>query len=252
VSEIEVRSITEQVVEAIREGIWTGRFQPGTHHSVQTFADALGVSRTPVREALLRLAEVGMVRFERNRGITILRPSVHDLEEIFQLRLLLEAPAAGRAARRVTPGALDQLRGEIKAMRQAVEDDDFNAFLDHDVRFHKIVIELAGNRRQRDMVGNLRDATRSLGGTRLLQDATQPHERSAFGLPASLADVLQEHMPILEALEARDPQKAAETMFKHVEDTGSLLMQQLADVEDPGAFDPNWADGITVPNYQRT
>jgi DNA-binding GntR family transcriptional regulator len=250
VPEIEVRSITEQVVEAIRDGIRSGRFPPGSAYSVQTFADILKVSRTPVREALVRLAEIGMVRFERNRGITILRPDVRDLEEIFQLRLLLEVPAAGRAARRITDAALERLRGEIDAMGKAVEKNDFIDFLDHDVAFHEIVIEQTGNRRQRDMVRNLRDATRSLGGTQLLQDATRPQDRSAFGLPQNLADVLREHVPILLALEARDPQAAASAMYEHVLDTGRLLMAQLAEAEAPGTFNPDWAEGIPVPNYR--
>jgi DNA-binding GntR family transcriptional regulator len=257
VSEIEVRSITEQVAEAIRDGIRTGRFQPGTHHSAHTFAEALGVSRTPVREALVRLEEAGMVRFERNRGITILQPTVDDLKEIFQLRLMVEPPTAGRAALRMAQkvlqadaahAALEELHDQINAMKQAVDLDNYNMFTNHDVRFHEVIISVAGNNRQRDLVNKLRDATWMLGGSRLLQEATRSPDIPTFGLPKSLGDVMQEHKPILHALENGDAQGAATAMYKHVKDTGQLLMQQLAAATDK-IFDPSWYDGIPVPSY---
>jgi DNA-binding GntR family transcriptional regulator len=250
VSEIEVRSITDQVVERIRDGIRSGEFQAGSDYSVHTFSKVLGVSRTPVREALVRLSEAGMVRFDRNRGITILQPGVRDLEEIFQLRLMVEPLAAGRAARDVPPETLADLRSEIKNMRDAASDDDYTVFMDHDVRFHDIVIGMGGNNRLQAIVSNLRDATRTLGGHPLLQGATTAQQAPVMGLPASLAEVVQEHEPILEAIEAGDSQAAAAAMHKHVKDTGQLLMQQLATTSGrPQDFHPDWADSIPIPSF---
>ena len=79
-------------------------------------AERFGVSRTPVREALLLLERQGVVRFERNRGVRVLETSVHDLEEVFTLRLLLEVPATYRACGLLTAEDLDALERELAAM----------------------------------------------------------------------------------------------------------------------------------------
>jgi DNA-binding GntR family transcriptional regulator len=83
--------------DAIRAAIVDGRLAAGERYSVARLAERFGVSRTPVREALLLLERQGVVRFERNRGVRVLETSVHDLEEVFTLRLLLEVPATYRA-----------------------------------------------------------------------------------------------------------------------------------------------------------
>jgi len=94
-------SVNARVLSALRAAVITGELAPGSLYSVQTLADQLGVSRTPVREALIKLAQQGMVRFERNRGVRVLLTSLHDLEEVFALRLLLEPPAVRRAVTRL-------------------------------------------------------------------------------------------------------------------------------------------------------
>jgi DNA-binding GntR family transcriptional regulator len=87
-------SLTDRVVHELRESIRSGVLRPGELYSVYQLAEQLQVSRTPVREGLLRLAEAGMVRFERNRGFRVLRSAPADIAGIFHLRLLLEVPAA--------------------------------------------------------------------------------------------------------------------------------------------------------------
>src|SRR4051794_4783192 len=83
-------SLREQAVAAIRASIITGEAEPGQIYSVRQFADRLGVSATPIREALLDLAGDGLVEAVRNRGFRILMPSEQDLDEIYRLRLMIE------------------------------------------------------------------------------------------------------------------------------------------------------------------
>jgi DNA-binding GntR family transcriptional regulator len=243
---IEQRSLTDQVLEWIREGIVNGAYKPGEHHSVQTFVDALQpmshihISRAPVREALVRLSELGVVRFARNRGIEIVRPTVKDLEEIFQLRLMVEPPAAARAAAlggQEKETLLQELEREIDGMRDAIEPNQFNDFMNHDVGFHELVLEAAGNRRRRQLVHNLRDATRTLGLDVLLHRASD------------LTHVMEGHIPVREALHAGDQQKAATLMYHHIVEIGDLLMRQLAEEEHQGGYDPGWTSGIPEPRY---
>ena len=102
-------SITARVTDALRRAILSGDLQPGVLQAVHTVAGELGVSRTPVREALINLAAQGMVRIERNRGFVVLHASAHDLQEIFSLRLLLEVPAARAATMAATETGLATL-----------------------------------------------------------------------------------------------------------------------------------------------
>ena len=96
--------------DAIRAAIVDGRLAAGERYSVARLAERFGVSRTPVREALLLLERQGVVRFERNRGVRVLETSVHDLEEVFTLRLLLEVPATYRACALLTDDDLAALQ----------------------------------------------------------------------------------------------------------------------------------------------
>src|ERR1044072_7719633 len=83
-------TLTARVTEAMRAAIVDGRLVAGHRYSVAELAQAFGVSRTPVREGLLMLERHGMVQFERNRGVRVLETTAHDLEEILELRMLIE------------------------------------------------------------------------------------------------------------------------------------------------------------------
>src|ERR1700733_6256472 len=106
-------SLTDQAVAAIREAVRDGALVPGQLYSAYQIAAYLGVSRSPVREALMRLAEAGMVSFERNRGFRIVLPGPRDIAEVFGLRLLLEVPAARQAAGSATTELVAGLRAEF-------------------------------------------------------------------------------------------------------------------------------------------
>jgi DNA-binding GntR family transcriptional regulator len=117
-------SVNARVLSSLRAAVITGELAPGSLYSVQTLADQLGVSRTPVREALIKLAQQGMVRFERNRGVRVLLTSLHDLEEVFALRLLLEPPAVQRAVTRLDTAHRRELRRMFVQMEKAAKADD--------------------------------------------------------------------------------------------------------------------------------
>jgi DNA-binding GntR family transcriptional regulator len=124
---------------------------------VQTLATQLGVSRTPAREALIKLAQQGMVRFERNRGVRVLQTSLHDLEEVFTLRLLLEVPATRRACQQIDEGGRRELRRLYQAMERSARADDEYRMWEHDRRFHLVLLQAAGNMRLAEYVDGLRD-----------------------------------------------------------------------------------------------
>ena len=208
-------SLTDQALGAIREAVRSGVLRPGHLYSAYQVAAMLGVSRSPVREALMRLAEAGMVSFERNRGFRVVIPGPADIAEIFQLRLLLEVPAARQAARRVTPELAAALRSELQQMRAAALGQDEALFMRHDQQLHSLILRAAGNARMVSLVGNLRDITRILGASTV--------DRSR-----DLTAIASEHEPIVAAVAAGDEVTAGEKMTYHVSHTGKLLVAQAA------------------------
>jgi DNA-binding GntR family transcriptional regulator len=206
-------SLADQAVAAIRQAVRDGALQPGRLYSAYQIADYLGVSRSPVRDALMRLAEAGMVAFERNRGFRIVLPGPQDIAEVFQLRLLLEVPAARRAAARSSGDLAAGLKAELAMMRGAAADHDEPLFMRHDQRLHALIVATAGNARLVSLVDNLRDTTRLLGASTV--------DRSR-----DLDDIAEEHLPILDAIAAGDVAAAGHAMAHHISHTGKLLVAQ--------------------------
>lgn len=219
----EVERLQDRVREALRAAIIDGRLVPGNLYSVQTLADQFGVSRSPVREALIDLSQKGMVRFERNRGVRVLETSIHDLKEIFVLRILLEVPATYRATGQITPEATAALQRELEAMRTAADGDDERTMMRHDVRFHHVLLMMSGNRRLAEYVERLRDLVLTKGA-------------STVGRSRSLHDICDEHEELLERVAARDERGAAAAMKRHLMNTGRLLLRQEGGHEDESAL----------------
>ncbi|NDL59336.1 GntR family transcriptional regulator [Phytoactinopolyspora mesophila] len=210
-----------KILEELRTAIVNGELVPRRLYSVQELAERLGVSRTPVREALIQLAALGMVRFERNRGVRILQTSLHDLEEVFAVRLLLEVPATFRAVSQRAPEFVRDLRAQLDAMRAAADEHDENEFMAADRRFHEIINEASGNVRLARYVDSLRDM--------VLLRGTSTVDRSR-----SLHDILVEHEHVFELVEAGKAEEAAEAMRSHLLNTARLLIgQEAAERGDP-------------------
>jgi DNA-binding GntR family transcriptional regulator len=219
-------TLTDRAIAALRAAIVDGRLPSGELYSVARLADRLGVSRTPVREALLLLERQGMVRFERNRGVRVLESSARDLDEVFTLRLLLEVPAARRAAELVGEEELAALSAELAAMGRLLRAEDETAFMTHDQRFHELLLAAAGNRRLVGMVGGLRDHVRFRGA-------------STVGRGRDLCAIYDEHVRILDTLRAGDPDAVAAAMRDHLVQTRRLLL--AADPATPPPLqDPPW------------
>ncbi|MCD5316208.1 GntR family transcriptional regulator [Kineosporia babensis] len=204
-------SLADQVVAEVRDGIRKRRYVPGEVYSVYQLSEALGFSRSPVREAMLRLAEAGLVEINRNRGFRVLLPQPRDLAEIFAVRLALEVPAARRCAASAESG--EALMTCMNAMEQASTDEEFWA---QDRQLHELILLGGGNRRAARIVAGLRETTSLLG---------EPTDRTH-------AAICSEHRPIVEAIHAVAPDRAASAMAKHLASTALLLMAEAAGLPD--------------------
>jgi DNA-binding GntR family transcriptional regulator len=208
-------NLAGKIFDELRGAIVNGELVAGSLYSVHDLAERLGVSRTPVREALIQLAERGMVRFERNRGVRVLQTSLHDLEEVFAIRLLLEVPATYRAVTQRTTTWVKELGAQLRTMRTAAHKYDETAFMAADRRFHEVINEASGNFRLARYIDSLRDMV-LLRGT------------STVGTSRSLADILDEHEDIFALVESGRAEQAAESMRAHLLNTARLLINQEA------------------------
>lgn len=208
------RSTTDEVFARLREQILTGVLAPGEQHSIYRLSDELGVSRTPVREAVLRLADLGLVTIERNRGVTVRGVQAEDIRDVFELRLLLEVPAAAGAATHGDDDLRTRLAAALDAMRQAARLGDEVSFTGHDRELHAALGEALGNRRLSREVDRLRDSIQVRGVSTI--DRTR-----------TMADIAEEHAPIVEAVAAGDAPAAAAAMRAHLEHTAALLLSDV-------------------------
>jgi DNA-binding GntR family transcriptional regulator len=196
-------SLTEQAVAALRREILTTRLMPGEALSESSAAQLLGLGKAPVRAALARLAEEGLVQAVPRRGWIVSLVTVRDIHEVFDLRMLLEPEAARRAAGRVDAAELRRLDAVCACGYRPEDEDSTHAFLDANKAFHVAVAELSGNGRLARQIDRLLDE-----GTRMLALGLRRRDRTG--------EMAHEHHALIEAL-----------ALGRAEDAGSIMRQQV-------------------------
>jgi DNA-binding GntR family transcriptional regulator len=207
-------SLTAQVTEMLRAAVTSGEMKPGEHYSATGLAEKLGVSRTPVREALQLLEKEGIVQIEKNKGVRVLQIPLEEIVQIFQIRIILEPPAAARGAEAATEEDLAHIRLLHRRILEAAARNDGRATLQTDKDFHLFLLGLADNPRLTALDGELRNLVLAHGLV------TIPSARSGN-------DLANDRQDILDALERRDPQGAATAVRDHVTRTARLLITDV-------------------------
>lgn len=189
------------VLTEIRRLILDGELPPGTPIRQESIASALGVSRVPVREALKILDGEGQVTYRPHRGYSVTELSLDDVREIYRLRELLEGEAVRVAVPQLTDAEVARMREALVEM-EAVPHDEVAHMSEANTRFHETLIE--GCR-----------MPHLLRHVRLLRQSTSAY-RSLYYMDDHARDVVRsEHRAILEAVEARDPERAAQLTADH-------------------------------------
>lgn len=229
---LEDASLADQAYQALRAAILDLTLKPGEQLVEQRLAQALGTSKTPIRQALHRLEQAGLVKGVPGKGYCVASLTLRDAREILQIRAMLEGLAAELACARLTETELGDLREHLRAAQTASEDGqpELSAELGH--QFHKVLIDKADNERLVFLIGVLSDQYRRV---RLISN--QNRRRN----PKSI----EEHADILRALEARDAAGAGQAMRRHLMAVYEDLEQEGAIPDDrlPDRPDPN-PDGL--------
>lgn len=195
--------LREQARHELRSLITAGAITPGELHSIGSVAEQLGVSITPVREALLDLEGDGLVEMVRNRGFRVATLTDRDLDELVELRLLLEVPTVVRVAQMDPQPDLSELRAIAEQMVEHAENRDIPAFLQLDREFHLGLLALGGNSRLVATVGLLRDQTRLYG----IEQVAGTEE---------FLHTADEHPELISLVAAGDAEQAGALMRRHL------------------------------------
>jgi DNA-binding GntR family transcriptional regulator len=226
------KNLAEHVYEAVRAAIASGELAPRSLYSVNTIAQRLSVSRTPVREALLKLEDQGMVQFERNKGARILATSAPDLLELFSLRILLETASAYRAAQNATPGDLARLRKLLKSADDAYRKYSAGArtHLEPDAAFHKEIAVISGSRKMADIIDGVFDQ-------QMLAELT------SADVPSRAGEIVDDHHRIFGAISEGNAKEAANAMRNHlIGSCRALVFKEMPDGARTDSAEPPYID----------
>lgn len=213
-------SLTDRLTDELRARILSGALRPGSTVVEPRLAGEFGVSKTPVREALARLASEGLVLVRPKKGYLVRTMSPSDVEEVLAMRDLLEPPAAALAASRITAAELDALRGILERQREQEGDEPLEVMREARL-FHRLIAAASGNSRLAEAV------TRPLDET-----ARAHHVLSRMHRYMDQAQEVAEHERIVDALAQGSPEAAAEAMRAHLASIRAAMRGAARDVAD--------------------
>ncbi|MEY3912968.1 MAG: hypothetical protein RL509_1012, partial [Pseudomonadota bacterium] len=194
------RALYEEVAELLRQRIFARELEPGSWIDEVKIAEAYGISRTPLREALKVLAAEGLVTMKMRRGAYVTEVNEKDLSDVYHLLALLESDAAGVVAERATEAELESLAELHQSLERAQGDRE--AFFRINEEFHQRLLQLADNRWREQMVADLRKVMKLNRHQSLLKSGR-------------ILESLQEHRLLLQALQSRDAAASAQRMREH-------------------------------------
>jgi DNA-binding GntR family transcriptional regulator len=202
----ETGSLTERTYQVLRRDILTCALEPGSEISEADIADRLSISKTPVREALGRLRVEGFVKTFPRRGYQIVPLTIADMDELFDVRTIVEGGCGEMASERITADELDRLAELADASYDRATSANLDKFISANRDFHMAIANAAGNRRLQELVFKLLDELERFFyiGARKRDLNTEVHS---------------DHHRIVEVLRERDPEAARQIMMEHNEAT---------------------------------
>ena len=208
-------SLSERAYRELKRQILDGLIPIGQQYMEQEVAELLDMSRTPTREALLRLANEGLIEVRPRHGMRIKPISIDDMLEIYDVLTALESIAAGlAAARELSKDDIAGLQDAVTDMDTALADDDLDTWAEADARFHHLLVELSGNRRLQDLVTTYLDQAHRV---RMVTLRLRPKPTASN----------KDHRAVVRAIVKGDAAKARQIHHEHRERSGKLLASLL-------------------------
>ncbi len=211
--------LREAVCETLRDAIRKGILEPGERLMEVQLADELGISRTPVREAIRKLEQEGYVIMMPRRGTYVSDISTNDVKEIFEIRSALESLAVGLAARRIEPDELETLQNLLIEIEGYIKKNDIEKIVETDIKFHGLLYQVSRNERLVNIINNLKE---QLARFRTL----------SMSYPGRLQETLEEHSEMVEAIANGDVSAARDAAEHHMECAEKTLLKAMRKAKD--------------------
>ncbi|WP_223634168.1 GntR family transcriptional regulator [Planococcus sp. 4-30] len=216
---IKQATLADQAYEYIKKMIITGKLKPGQELPEEKLALELGISRTPLREAMKRLAVDALIELRKPRPAIVAAFTFQDVKEIMELRRLLEIYGLENLSKADQQPVMQVMKKNIKRQFQAVKTQNVVEFMDLDQEFHSFLYQNHGNNRLKEMIKGINS-----GGSRaflLLSDTAADSAKKAYG----------EHLSIIQAIEEGDMGKAKQQLAIHLDNIENRLLKYITQEE---------------------
>lgn len=218
------KPLRDIVFETIREAIVEGTLKAGERLMEVQLAEEMGVSRTPVREAIRKLELEGLVIMLPRKGAYVAGISTKEIAEVFEVRAALESLAAGLAAERITEEELEELNQFMVQVTVNAEKGDLQKVVQRDTEFHDLIYQASRNNRLVQIINKLREQIQRFRSTSL-------------SYPGRIKETLEEHKKLMGAINERDIIQSRALAQEHIENAEKSMMEALRDypefIEEP-------------------
>lgn len=208
------KPLREIVLEALREAIVNGVLIPGERLMEIQLAEEMGVSRTPVREAIRKLELEGFVVMIPRKGAYVAGVSFKDVKDVFEIRAALEGLAAGLAAEKITQEEIEQME---RALHYEREPDSLEEMVQSDTDFHALLYKASRNERLINILANLREQIERFRTTSL-------------AVPGRPKTAIQEHRAMVDAIARHDVEDAQSLAAAHIENAANIMYDALREI----------------------
>ena len=207
------KPLREIVYEELKRQIMIGEIPPGTRMMEVELADDMGVSRTPIREAIRKLEKEGLVSIEPRRGAYASEISIKDMVDVLEVREFLEGMAAGLASKRITEEETEAIKHAVEAYRDAVESGNTEEIIREDEIFHKLIVDCSGNKTLIQMINQV-------------QELALRFRYIYYEDFSRYKNMPNEHQEILDAVLSGDPEVARKVADEHVLRLKEFVVEQ--------------------------
>ncbi len=208
------KPLRELVFESLREAILNGTLGPSERLMEIQLAEEMGVSRTPVREAIRKLELEGLVVMIPRKGAYVAGMSLKDIADVFEIRGALEGLAAELAAERATEEELEFMERYLVKISEEIEKGDLDKVVEIDTDFHTLLYKASRNERLSQIISNLREQI-------------QRFRTTSLSYPGRMKVALEEHRKIVEAISSRDGESAGKIAQEHIENAENSMMNMI-------------------------
>lgn len=206
--------LRDVVFNTLRKAILTGRLKPGERLMEVHLANRLGVSRTPIREAIRKLELEGLVIMIPRRGAEVARITEKSLRDVLEVRRALDALSVELACERISQEEIEQLEEACRSFEAATKQEDAAVIAKADVALHDIIVRAAGNLRLQQLVNNLSEQMYRYRFVYIREESR-------------LDKLVDEHREIYESIAARDKQRAGKAAKLHIDNQEKSIMEQI-------------------------